>query len=130
MSNFDDISLFGNTTLSDIFKQIAKNNKDVNKKIEELTEKILLDTELGIGYKIELMPVVKDLIDVNVKNNDQLIKMAAIASKTNSTNSSAVNDFINPDEIQALLENQKEVVQEVKEHESKITTPVVKINNA
>jgi len=55
------------------------------------------------------MPTVKDLIDVNVKNNEQLIKMAGIAQRASTSNSNQVTDFINPDEIQQLLEEQRAV---------------------
>lgn len=58
-----------------------------------------------------LMPTVKDLIDVNVKNNEQLIKMAGIAQRAASVNASAGSELIDMDEINALLEEQK-VVQE------------------
>jgi hypothetical protein len=36
MVNFNDVTLFGNTSLSDIFKQIHKNNKSVDNQINEL----------------------------------------------------------------------------------------------
>jgi hypothetical protein len=55
------------------------------------------------------MPTVKDLIDVNVKNNEQLIKMAAIAQRAATLNASSGNELINMDEINALLEEQKAV---------------------
>ena len=38
MANFDDVTLFGNTSLSDIFKQIHRNNKDTDKQINELID--------------------------------------------------------------------------------------------
>jgi hypothetical protein len=56
-----------------------------------------------------LMPTVKDLIDVNVKNNEQLIKMAAIAQRAANINANSGTDLINMDEINALLEEQKSV---------------------
>jgi len=56
-----------------------------------------------------LMPTVKDLIDVNVKNNEQLIKMAGIAQRASTSTTNQVTDFINPDEIQQLLEEQRAV---------------------
>jgi hypothetical protein len=61
------------------------------------------------GSAVMLMPTVKDLIDVNVKNNEQLIKMAAIAQRAATVNSSQGVDLINMDEINALLEEQKAV---------------------
>jgi hypothetical protein len=57
-----------------------------------------------------LMPTVKDLIDVNVKNNEQLIKMAGIAQRAATSNATSNADsFFNPDEIQQLLEEQRAV---------------------
>jgi len=61
-----------------------------------------------------LMPTVKDLIDVNVKNNEQLIKMAAIAQRAATVNANAGQDLINMDEITALLEEQKAIEEEGK----------------
>ncbi len=75
MANFDDITLFGSTSLSDIFKQIHRNNKDTDKQINELIDALKPLASSNAGSAVMLMPTVKDLIDVNVKNNEQLIKM-------------------------------------------------------
>jgi hypothetical protein len=56
-----------------------------------------------------LMPTVKDLIDVNVRNNDQLIKMAGIVQRASINNNNGVEAFFNPDEIQLLLDEQRAV---------------------
>ncbi len=61
------------------------------------------------GSAVMLMPTVTDLIDVNVKNNEQLIKMAAIAQRAATVNANSGTDLINMDEINALLEEQKAV---------------------
>ena len=60
-----------------------------------------------------LMPTVKDLIDVNVKNNEQLIKMAGIAQRASSNNNSnSDSSFFDMSEIQSLLEEQKHIQEE------------------
>jgi len=109
MSTFDDINLFGNTSLSDLFKQIHKNNKDIDKQIGEFIDTLKPMASSNAGSAVMLMPTVKDLIDVNVKNNEQLIKMAAIAQRAANVNSSNSSELINMDEINALLEEQKEI---------------------
>lgn len=111
MSNFDDVTIFGNTSLADLFKQIHRNNKDVDKQINELIDTLKPIATSNAGSAVMLMPTVKDLIDVNVKNNEQLIKMAGIAQRAASVNASAGSELIDMDEINALLEEQK-VVQE------------------
>jgi hypothetical protein len=109
MSNFDDVTIFGNTSLADLFKQIHRNNKDVDKQINELIDTLKPIATSNAGSAVMLMPTVKDLIDVNVKNNEQLIKMAGIAQRAASVNASAGQELIDMDEINALLEEQKAV---------------------
>ncbi len=112
MANFDDVNVFGNTSLSDLFKQIHKNNKDIDKQIGEFIETMKPMATANAGSATMLMPTVKDLIDVNVKNNEQLIKMAAIAQRAATVNANSGNDLIDMDEINALLEEQKAVQEE------------------
>ena len=109
MANFDDVTVFGNTSLSDLFKQIHKNNKDIDKKIEDFIDTMKPMATANVGNATNLMPVVKDLIDVNVKNNEQLVKMAAIAQRAATSNTNSGTDLIDMSEIEALLAEQKEV---------------------
>ena len=109
MANFDDVTLFGNTSLSDIFKQIHRNNKDTDKQINELIDALKPLASSNAGSAVMLMPTIKDLIDVNVRNNDQLIKMAGIAQRASINNNNGVEAFFNPDEIQLLLDEQRAV---------------------
>jgi hypothetical protein len=109
MANFDDVTVFGSTSLSDLFKQIHKNNKDIDKQIGDFIDTMKPMATANAGSATMLMPTVKDLIDVNVKNNEQLIKMAAIAQRAATVNANQGVDLINMDEINALLEEQKAV---------------------
>ena len=125
MANFDDVTIFGNTSLSDLFKQIHKNNKDIDKQIGDFIDTMKPMATSNAGSAVMLMPTVKDLIDVNVKNNEQLIKMAGIAQRAATVNANAGQELINMDEISALLEEQKAV----QEQGQKLLeqTPVIQI---
>ena len=111
MANFDNITIFGNTSLSDLFKQIHKHTKDTDKQIEDLVNVLKPMAGSNAGSAVMLMPTIKDLIDVSVKNNDQLIKVAGIAQRaaTAASNGGDSLDFINMDEIALLLEEQKAI---------------------
>jgi hypothetical protein len=111
MANFNDIDVFDGMSLSDLFKKIHKNNKDIDKQIGEFIDVMKPMATSNAGSAAMLMPTVKDLIDVNVKNNEQLIKMAAIAQRAATANANSANDLIDMGEIEALLAGQK-VVQE------------------
>jgi hypothetical protein len=114
MANFDDILLFDSKSLSDIFKQIHKNNKDTDKQISELIDAIKPLAISNAGSAVMLIPRVTELIDVNVKNNEQLIKMAGIAQRAsvNVSNQNQGFDFMNSDEIQQLLDEQNNIKKE------------------
>jgi bifunctional N-acetylglucosamine-1-phosphate-uridyltransferase/glucosamine-1-phosphate-acetyltransferase GlmU-like protein len=112
MDNFSSILLFDNKSLSDIFKQIHKNNKDTDKQISDLIDTLKPIASQNAGNAVMLMPTVKDLIDVNVKNNEQLIKMAAIAQRAATATSTSQGELINYDEIQDLIKQQEEIRQE------------------
>jgi len=114
MANFDDVTVFDGMSLSDLFKKIHKNNKDIDKQIGEFIDVMKPMATSNAGSAVMLMPTVKDLIDVNVKNNEQLIKMAAIAQRASTVNGNAGMDLINMDEINALLEEQKAIQEEGK----------------
>ena len=109
MANFDDVTVFDGMSLSDLFKKIHKNNKDIDKQIGEFIDTMKPMATSNAGSAVMLMPTVKDLIDVNVKNNEQLIKMAAIAQRAATINANSGTELINMDEINALLEEQKAV---------------------
>jgi len=114
MANFDDVTVFDGMSLSDLFKKIHKNNKDIDKQIGEFIDTMKPMATSNAGSAVMLMPTVKDLIDVNVKNNEQLIKMAAIAQRAATINANSGQDLINMDEITALLEEQKAIEEEGK----------------
>jgi hypothetical protein len=127
MANFDDVTVFDGMSLSDLFKKIHKNNKDIDKQIGDFIDTIKPMATANAGSATMLMPTVKDLIDVNVKNNEQLIKMAAIAQRAATINANSGTDLINMDEINALLEEQKSV----QEQGQKLLeqTPIAQLEN-
>jgi hypothetical protein len=127
MANFDDVTVFGNTSLSDLFKQIHKNNKDIDKKIEDFIDTMKPMATANVGNATNLMPVVKDLIDVNVKNNEQLVKMAAIAQRAATSNANSGAELIDMSEIEALLAEQKDVQE--KGQKLLEQAPIVALNN-
>ena len=62
MANFDDVTLFGNTSLSDIFKQIHRNNKDTDKQINELIAK--LNSSINQENFSESEKIIKNILNL------------------------------------------------------------------
>ena len=128
MANFDDVTVFDGMSLSDLFKKIHKNNKDIDKQIGDFIDTLKPMATANAGSATMLMPTVKDLIDVNVKNNEQLIKMAAIAQRAATINSNSSIDLIDMSEIEVLLAEQKSV----QEQGQKLLeqTPIVQLESS
>lgn len=109
MNKFEDVKLFDNTSLSDIFKQIHQTNTKTDKQIDDLIDglKPLINSA---GEVIMIMPIVKELMDVNIKNTEQLVKIAGIAQRTmNNTSDDLMYDFKDVEELikqQELIETE------------------------
>lgn len=76
----EDFQLFPGKNLSDVFKDIYTNQINKKKNISELIES-LRKLIKNVGEAAVIAPIVKDLIEVSVKNDEHLIKLATIAQR-------------------------------------------------
>jgi cysteinyl-tRNA synthetase len=113
----DDIKLFDDFSMSNLLKEIYSNSKKRGKELDK-TLKGLDGVVQSINDAVVVLPVVKEFFDVMVKNDDQLIKMAAIVQRMHSRASSISNGDFNLTEeekehlLQELsLETQKELTE-------------------
>ena len=88
--DFEQI-LFETKTFSDVLKEIYTNSKEKSSKINELVED-LQPMIRGIGDATVMVPLIKDYLDVDVKNNELLIKMLTIAQKAADANKFILTD--------------------------------------
>ena len=80
--------IFDDKSFSDLLKEIHKNQSKKSKQLASLiTELRPLITNLGDATVV--VPLIKEYMEISVKNDDQLIKMATIVQRlsTGSTNS-------------------------------------------
>jgi hypothetical protein len=76
-----DKTIFDNFTINDLFKKIYLNHHAKEEKITELSEDmeaLIVDSTSAILVG----PIVQSLTDSSIKNDDLLIKLANIATKT------------------------------------------------
>lgn len=79
ISSKDDI-VFGNTSLSNILEDIYTNSKKKDTSIHDIMNSFM--SSMKGGKDIALIgPVIKDLLDVGVKNDEQLVKVATIIQR-------------------------------------------------
>jgi len=83
MEDFKDVEIFEGKNLSELFKEIYTNSQDKKNQIRELISS-LSPLIQGIGDATLLVPLIKDYLDISVKNDEQLIKLAQIVQRLSS----------------------------------------------
>tara|TARA_B110001454_G_C12658203_1_gene408380 strand:+ start:184 stop:570 length:387 start_codon:yes stop_codon:yes gene_type:complete len=78
MSN--DYEIFEGKTLSDLFKDIYENTEHNRKQLDVLTKEIVQFIKDG-DTAIQIVPMIKEYLEINVKNDEQLVKVAAIVQR-------------------------------------------------
>jgi hypothetical protein len=102
MSQFDKI-VFGNKKFSDILEEIYNNQKKKDKQVNTLINELKPMIE-EIGDATLLVPLIKEYLEIGVKNDDLLIKMAALAQRAMQTNTTESSLGISDEEKQQLLD--------------------------
>jgi Asp-tRNA(Asn)/Glu-tRNA(Gln) amidotransferase B subunit len=102
---FNEIKIFGDKTLSDLFQEIYKNQNYIHSQIDEAINE-LKELVNGVSDATILSPIIKDYLDTTVKNNDILVKMAAIIERSISRQASVnpeITSFdFSPEELDEL----------------------------
>ena len=102
MSNLDS-DIFGDKKLKDLFQEIYNNQKKKEKQISSLIEELkpLID---DIGDATLVVPLIKEYLEIGVKNDEQLIKMATIIQRClNNDSANSEGNFLISDEEKAQL---------------------------
>ena len=100
-----DYELFRGKRMSDLFEDIYRNQQSKKQRISELIHEVRTKAQTPKDMAI-LYPIIKDLVDTSVKNDDALIKMAAIAQRIINSENKTEGDtgFLTEAEKQELLE--------------------------
>jgi altronate dehydratase len=86
-----EAKIFGNKSFSDILKNIYDNSREKEKQIKDLItglKPLVVDTQSALM----VVPLIKEYLDVSVKNDDSLIKMAGIVQRAMANAASAGDD--------------------------------------
>ena len=101
-----DFELFKGQTFSDLMKDIYQNSKKKERQINTLIQE-LQPMIKNIGDATVIVPLIKEYLDVAVKNDDALVKLASVVQRIISSDNktSGESEFgLSEDERQQLLE--------------------------
>lgn len=115
-----DTEIFKGKTLSDLFSEIYDNSKKKDNQISTLISELKPLIE-DIGDATLVVPLIKEYLEIGVKNDEQLVKIATIVQRLESNISKGEsNDWFNSDELQALLEESEDISSSVNEIKEKV----------
>ena len=75
-----DFEVFDGKSLSDLFKDIYENTQTNKKQLEVLMQEVVGFIKDG-DTAVQIIPMLKEYLEINVKNDDQLVKMAAVVQR-------------------------------------------------
>ena len=101
MSQFDNI-IFKNKKFSDVLEEIYNNQQKKDKQVSALISDLKpLISDMGDATLV--VPLIKEYMEISVKNDDLLIKMAALAQRAMQTQNSNGDLTISDEEKEQLL---------------------------
>ena len=117
-----DYEIFDGKSLSSLFKDIYDNTEYNKKQLDILTKELVTFIKDG-DTAVQLVPMIKEYLEINVKNDDQLVKMAGIVQRLISTEqrASAEDEFgLSEEEKNQLLSNIEDTVIDIQNESDKI----------
>ena len=119
MSQFDE-EIFEGKSFSDLLKEIHTNSKKKEKQINSLIAQ-LQPLVKNITDATILVPLIKDYLDLGIKNDDALIKMAGIIQRAMNRTEAEGGDFnLSDEEKKQLLDTVKTTTKVEWEEEPKV----------
>jgi hypothetical protein len=101
--------------LKDIYDNQKKKDRQINLLIADLKPMLNNISDAAI-----LVPAIKDFMEVGVKNDEHLVKLAAVIQRAMGDSGDEQSSFLTDDEKEALLNGIQEIQQE--QEETKIDT--------
>ena len=118
MSNPLDTIIFEGKTASDVFKEIYNNSKKKDRQVNSLIAE-LKPLIQNIGDAPVVVPLIKEYLEIGVKNDEHLIKMMAVIQRiTNNSDTGSGDSLLTDEELKQLQQIAEEVVKDESKTES------------
>ena len=114
--------IFDGKTLSDVFKDIYSNTEKNKEQLEVLMKEVVGFIKDG-DTAIQIIPMLKEYLEINVKNDDQLVKMAGIVQRMIATENKggAEEEFgLSEAEKEQLMNAVNDVAEDVQKYSDEI----------
>ena len=114
--------LFDNKTFSDLLKEIHGNQKKKAKQLAQLIAE-LRPLVQSLGDATVVVPLIKEYMEISVKNDDALLKMAAVVQRLSTGVASTGDGGLLTEEEMAQLQDLTEEIAKTVEKPKKLEMP-------
>ena len=126
-----DYEIFEGKTLSDVFKDIYDNSKTNKTQLEVLMKEVVGFIKDG-DTAVQIIPMLKEYLEINVKNDEQLVKLATIVQRITAAEkrvSDSGDEFgLSEAEKEQLMDAIESDVQELQIKKDEIESSISKEN--
>ena len=126
-----DFEIFEGKTLSDVFKDIYDNSKRNKEQLEVLMKEVVGFIKDG-DTAVQIIPMLKEYLEINVKNDDQLVKVAAIVQRIIAAESKGGSEEefgLSDAEKEQLMGAIEDAATDLQSHSDEITDDIKRIEN-
>ena len=127
----NDYEIFEGKSLSNLFKDIYDNTQTNKTQLEVLMKEVVGFIKDG-DTAVQIIPMLKEYLEINVKNDDQLVKMAAIVQRIIAVENKggAEDEFgLSDAEKEQLMGAIEDVASDAQKHSDKINKSIKEVNN-
>jgi len=117
-----DYEIFDGKSLSSLFKDIYDNTEFNRKQLEVLTKELVSFIKDG-DTAVQIVPMIKEYLEINVKNDDQLVKLASIVQRLISAEGKVGSDDefgLSEKEKEQLLSGMEDTIKDIQIESDKI----------
>ena len=114
--------LFDDKSFSDLLKEIHGNQKKKAKQLAQLIAE-LRPLVQSLGDATVVVPLIKEYMEISVKNDDALLKMAAIVQRLSTGTASSGDGGLLTEEEMAQLQDLTEEIAKTVEEPKQLDTP-------
>lgn len=112
-----DKEIFTGKSLSDLFGEIYDNSKETKGQVKALIGELKPLIE-NIGDATLIVPMIKEYMEIGVKNDEHLLKLATIVQRIESAQAKGDSAEFDFSDLQDLLVEQEEIDKKLEEPEN------------
>jgi hypothetical protein len=98
-----DFELYDGKKYSDLVQDVIKNHKNKQSKISTLINQLTEMVGEEVGNAVIVVPLIKEYLEIDVKNDDALVKLASILQKGGQAGSDASQGGLSDKDLELLF---------------------------